>query len=186
MFLDGSAGMQAGHCSNRGESQPLDTASRSLILMNFFPDDPLLSQACRYNSAPLLSMVPTCYRAAGNRWPNYLAVDFYKVYYYVYDASERLLILLTRSVAQSGNHWAWSLQRSDGGGAFAALDVLNAGLMCDCAPGIDSCQETCFSGWEGSRLCLCSLIVITSSFIEDSDPMIRISYEPIQRLIWMV
>ena len=75
--------MQSGHCPNRGESLPLNATSRSLVLMNFFPDDPLQPQACKFNSDPLLKMLPTCYQAAGNRWPNYLAVDFYKVCYNV-------------------------------------------------------------------------------------------------------
>lgn len=74
----GDLGLQAGNCTNRGESLPLSARSESLVLMNFFPTDPAVDQACTYNSAQLLQMVPFCYSAAGNRWPNYLAVDFYK------------------------------------------------------------------------------------------------------------
>lgn len=97
----GNGGMIAGSCPNRAESAPLNATSRSLILENFFPDDPDEVQACNYNSAMLQQMLPVCYRDAANRWANFLAVDFYK--------------------------------RSDGGGAFAALDTLNAGLICGCS-----------------------------------------------------
>lgn len=103
----GDGGLQAGNCSNRAESKALSDRTRSLVLMNFFPTNPAEDQACTYNSAQLLQMVPFCYTAAGNRWPNYLTVDFYK--------------------------------RSDGGGAFTALDTLNAGLICGCSD-INTCK----------------------------------------------
>ncbi|XP_031380410.1 PI-PLC X domain-containing protein At5g67130-like [Punica granatum] len=74
----GDGGMQAGLCPNRGESPPMNATTRSLVLMNYFPDRPDLTQACKYNSAPLMSMAKTCYAAAGKRWPNFIAVDFYK------------------------------------------------------------------------------------------------------------
>ncbi|GLT60436.1 hypothetical protein SLA2020_332020 [Shorea laevis] len=74
----GKGGMKAGSCPNRTESPTMNTASRSLVLVNYFPDLPDLFQACKYNSAPLISMVNTCYEAAGKRWPNFIAVDFYK------------------------------------------------------------------------------------------------------------
>ncbi|XP_020524413.1 PI-PLC X domain-containing protein At5g67130 [Amborella trichopoda] len=75
----GNGGMKAGSCPNRAESSPMNTKSRSLVLQNYFPDDPDLPTACRDNSAPLISMMNTCYKAAGDRWPNFIAVDFYKV-----------------------------------------------------------------------------------------------------------
>ncbi|KAL0540642.1 hypothetical protein IC582_020652 [Cucumis melo] len=94
----GNDGMKEGSCSNRGESSRLDDKGKSLILMNYFPTVPLKIEACVDNSKNLLGMLQTCHGAAGNRWPNFVAVDFYK--------------------------------RSDGGGAFQALDTLNGKLLC--------------------------------------------------------
>ncbi|CAK9163846.1 unnamed protein product [Ilex paraguariensis] len=74
----GNGGMKAGSCPNRAESSPLNTTTRSLVLMNYFPDNPDITQACKHNSAPLISMMNTCHEAAGKRWPNFIAVDFYK------------------------------------------------------------------------------------------------------------
>ena len=77
---DGNGGMKAGSCPNRGESSPMNnTKTKSLVLMNYFPDGPDVTQACKHNSAPLISMLNTCHEAAGKRWPNFIAVDFYKV-----------------------------------------------------------------------------------------------------------
>ncbi|KAH9307364.1 hypothetical protein KI387_035275, partial [Taxus chinensis] len=74
----GDSGMKAGTCTNRSESAALNTKSRSLFLQNFFPDNPNFPKACKDNSASLSSMLPVCYQAAGKRWANFLAVDFYK------------------------------------------------------------------------------------------------------------
>ncbi|XP_027105961.1 PI-PLC X domain-containing protein At5g67130 isoform X1 [Coffea arabica] len=74
----GNGGMKPGLCPNRAESPAMNTTTRSLVLMNYFPDTPDLTQACKHNSAPLISMMNTCYAAAGKRWPNFIAVDFYK------------------------------------------------------------------------------------------------------------
>ncbi|KDP32266.1 hypothetical protein JCGZ_14787 [Jatropha curcas] len=74
----GDGGMVAGSCPNRAESPAMNTTSRSLVLVNHFPDRPDFTQTCKYNSAPLMDMVNTCYAAAGKRWPNFIAVDFYK------------------------------------------------------------------------------------------------------------
>lgn len=78
-IADGDGGMKAGFCPNRAESSPMNTKTRSLVLQNYFPDTPHLARACSDNSAPLASMMNTCYGSAGKRWPNFIAVDFYKV-----------------------------------------------------------------------------------------------------------
>lgn len=103
----GDGGMKAGSCPNRAESSPLNTTSKSLVLENFFPTNPNETVACQDNSDALSSMLKVCYAAAGDRWSNFLAVDFYK--------------------------------RSEGGGAFQAVDTLNGELMCGCDD-IKACQ----------------------------------------------
>lgn len=79
-FSDGDEGMKAGSCPSRAESPPMNTKTISLIVQNYFPDNPDFSTSCRDNSAPLRNMVKTCYDASVKRWPNYIAVDFYEVY----------------------------------------------------------------------------------------------------------
>ncbi|RLM85904.1 PI-PLC X domain-containing protein [Panicum miliaceum] len=73
----GSQGLVDGRCPSRGESKPMDSRAQSLVLMNFFTTNPSQSWACGNNSAPLVSRLRTCYDAAGKRWPNFIAVDFY-------------------------------------------------------------------------------------------------------------
>lgn len=74
----GDQGMVAGKCPNRAESPSMDTRSISLVLMNYFPSQANSSRACADNSAPLISMMNTCYQQDGKRWPNFIAIDFYK------------------------------------------------------------------------------------------------------------
>ncbi|KAG5528815.1 hypothetical protein RHGRI_029467 [Rhododendron griersonianum] len=73
----GDPGVVQGSCPNRKESKPLNSRSSSLFLQNYFPTFPVEADACKENSAPLLNMVGTCYKAAGNAIPNFLAVNFY-------------------------------------------------------------------------------------------------------------
>lgn len=74
----GDDGMDAGQCSNRAESAPLNDKTKSLVLMNYFPSVPVKLTACLQHSKSLTDMVNTCYGASGNRWANFLAVDYYK------------------------------------------------------------------------------------------------------------
>ncbi|KAJ3675169.1 hypothetical protein LUZ60_004211 [Juncus effusus] len=74
----GNGGMNAGSCPNRAESAAMNTMSKSLVLINYFPDIPDFATACKYNSAPLLDMLNTCHNSSNNRFANFIAVDFYK------------------------------------------------------------------------------------------------------------
>ncbi|KAJ7551323.1 hypothetical protein O6H91_06G010400 [Diphasiastrum complanatum] len=103
----GNGGLLPGKCTNRAESLPLNSMTSSLVLENYFPDNPNQTEACTDNSKALLDMLSVCYSAAGKRWSNFLAVDFYK--------------------------------RSDGGGAFQAVDTLNGKLLCGCGD-VHECQ----------------------------------------------
>ncbi|XP_021275329.1 PI-PLC X domain-containing protein At5g67130 [Herrania umbratica] len=73
----GDPGVKPGSCPNRKESRPLNSKSASLFLMNYFPTFPVEDEACKEHSAPLADMIGTCYKAAGNMMPNFLAVNFY-------------------------------------------------------------------------------------------------------------
>ncbi|KAJ6378549.1 hypothetical protein OIU78_028729 [Salix suchowensis] len=73
----GDPGVKPGSCPSRKESKPLNSKSASLILMNYFPTYPVETEACKEHSTPLAQMVGTCYKAAGNVVPNFLAVNFY-------------------------------------------------------------------------------------------------------------
>ncbi|XP_057771187.1 PI-PLC X domain-containing protein At5g67130-like [Salvia miltiorrhiza] len=74
----GDEGMMPKSCANRGESSALNDKSKSLILMNHFGSLPRKDMACVQNSEDLPTMLQTCHQVAGQRWPNFLAVDFYK------------------------------------------------------------------------------------------------------------
>lgn len=85
----GDGGMQPGSCPNRGESRPMNDANKSLVLQNYFRDDPNENLSCVDNSANLENMLDVCYKASGNRWTNFLAVDFYKVCHLLCSCSSR-------------------------------------------------------------------------------------------------
>ncbi|CAA6657347.1 unnamed protein product [Spirodela intermedia] len=74
----GDGGMKDGRCRNRVESAPLDDKTKSLVLVNYFSSIPLKQITCVHNSADLMGMLHTCYAAAGSRWANFVAVDYYK------------------------------------------------------------------------------------------------------------
>lgn len=71
--------MKEGECFNRGESSLLNDTSKSLVLVNYFRSIPLKPMTCVQNSGDLANMIQTCHTAAGNRWANFVAADFYKV-----------------------------------------------------------------------------------------------------------
>ncbi|XP_028061724.1 PI-PLC X domain-containing protein At5g67130-like isoform X2 [Camellia sinensis] len=73
----GDGGVVQGSCPNRKESQTLNSRSASLFLQNYFPTIPVQADTCKEHSGPLADMVGTCYKAAKNVMPNFLAVNFY-------------------------------------------------------------------------------------------------------------
>lgn len=75
----GDPGVVRGSCPKRKESKPLNSRSASLFFQNYFPTIPVQAEACKEHSTPLAEMVGTCYKAAGNLMPNFLAVNFYMV-----------------------------------------------------------------------------------------------------------
>ncbi|KAL1322845.1 hypothetical protein HN51_067854 [Arachis hypogaea] len=74
----GDGGMKNGSCPNRAESSPLNDKSKSLVLVNYFQTTPIKLITCKENSGALIGMLRTCYGDSGNRWANFVAVDFYK------------------------------------------------------------------------------------------------------------
>ncbi|KAF2299238.1 hypothetical protein GH714_031078 [Hevea brasiliensis] len=74
----GDGGMHAGSCPNRAESPSLNDKSKSLVLVNYFRTIPMKELTCIDNSRELIDMLHTCYDAAGNRWANFVAVNYYK------------------------------------------------------------------------------------------------------------
>ncbi|CAA6675399.1 unnamed protein product [Spirodela intermedia] len=109
----GDKGMVPGSCPSRDESPPMNSTAQSLVLMNHFPTNPNTSTACRDNSAPLISSLRTCHNESGNRWANFISVDFYKA-------------ISLPSPPPSFK------ARSDGGGASEAVDIANGRLTCGC------------------------------------------------------
>lgn len=80
----GDPGVRRGSCPHRKESKALNSRSASLFLMNYFPTYPVQADSCKEHSAPLAEMVNTCYKAAGNVLPNFIAVNFYMVFHIVH------------------------------------------------------------------------------------------------------
>ncbi|CAK8540420.1 unnamed protein product [Lathyrus sativus] len=95
----GRDGMR-GQCSKRANSSELNDRNKSLVLVNHFRTIPIRQASCKDNSQNLINMLSSCYLASGNRWANFVAVDYYK--------------------------------RSDGGGSFQAVDMLNGKSLCGC------------------------------------------------------
>ncbi|KAJ8436029.1 hypothetical protein Cgig2_007687 [Carnegiea gigantea] len=112
----GDRGMKPGQCTNRAESAPLNDTTKSLVLVNYFRSIPIKQFSCVDNSANLTAMLHPCHDAAANRWANFVAVDYYK--------ARRI--------------------RSEGGGAFQALDMLNGELLCGCDD-VHACVPGSFS-----------------------------------------
>ncbi|KAF8714732.1 hypothetical protein HU200_027250 [Digitaria exilis] len=74
----GTKGMVKGTCHNRAESAAMNDLSRSLVLVNYFRDLPNFPEACKDNSAALMDLLTACHDKSGDRWANFIAVDFYK------------------------------------------------------------------------------------------------------------
>ncbi|KAF7827955.1 PI-PLC X domain-containing protein [Senna tora] len=74
----GNRGMVKGRCPKREESAPLNDRTKSLVLVNHFRTIPIKQASCLDNSQDLINMLYTCFGEAGNRWANFVAVDFYK------------------------------------------------------------------------------------------------------------
>ncbi|KAK6251957.1 hypothetical protein QUC31_013677 [Theobroma cacao] len=74
----GDDGEHTGECGNRGESAPLNDKTKSLVLVNHFHSIPIKGMTCEDNSAVVVSMLDSCYGAAGSRWANFVAVNYYK------------------------------------------------------------------------------------------------------------
>jgi len=126
--------MVKGTCRNRAESAAMDDLSRSLVLVNYFRDLPAFPEACKDNSAQLMDALAACHAKSGNRWANYIAVDFYRV-------SLLTTVLLHRCASESlvRANSSSVMQRSDRGGAAAATDKANGGLICGCGS-ISACS----------------------------------------------
>ncbi|GJW64983.1 PI-PLC X domain-containing protein [Tanacetum coccineum] len=99
----GDGGMKAGECPNRGESSPLNDTSKSLVLVNYFRTIPLKVLACGQNSGGLLNMTNV----------KHIKLQFAIVFY-----------MEVRPFV--------NIQRSEGGGTFQAVDLLNGEHLCGC------------------------------------------------------
>lgn len=73
--------MNYGNCPKRAkESAPLNDKTKTLVLINHFPTIPVKRTSCKHNSKELMDMLGTCYVEAGDRWANFIAVDYFEVY----------------------------------------------------------------------------------------------------------
>ncbi|VAH55159.1 unnamed protein product [Triticum turgidum subsp. durum] len=74
----GEVGMNSRACRNHSESAVLGDRTKSLVLVNYFRMPPVQGTSCMEHSRGLMEVLHTCHAAAGNRWANFLAVDYYK------------------------------------------------------------------------------------------------------------
>ena len=82
LCADGDGGMKSGSCPNRAESSALNDKTKSLVLVNYFRSTPIKPITCKDNSGDVINMLSTCFGAAGNRWANFVALDYYKVQFF--------------------------------------------------------------------------------------------------------
>ncbi|EFJ18358.1 hypothetical protein SELMODRAFT_420210 [Selaginella moellendorffii] len=73
----GDDGMKNGSCRNRDESPPLASRSVSLFVENYFPTTPFEPRECKDHGQSLRAMLDVCAKSSGNRYANFLAVNFY-------------------------------------------------------------------------------------------------------------
>ncbi|KAF5936581.1 hypothetical protein HYC85_024087, partial [Camellia sinensis] len=72
----GSEGLQIGSSTKHEGSLKLDNTSKSLVLVNY---SPLSFTPCNeMNIEHLMNTLRTSYTAAGNRWANFIAIDYKK------------------------------------------------------------------------------------------------------------
>jgi len=105
----GDPGIVPGSCPNWKESQPLNSRSASLFLQNYFPTMPVQNEACKENSG-LPQMAQACYAAAGNRIPNFIAVNFYMVIFVSHSYKQDTLVVWNRkflTVICAAKRWWW-------------------------------------------------------------------------------
>ncbi|KAG0591483.1 hypothetical protein M758_1G175400 [Ceratodon purpureus] len=76
--LENQYGTVALTCDRRGESALLTDKTKTLFLQNYFPTNPNRTTACLDNSDNLSKALNVCSSATGNRWANFLAVDYYQ------------------------------------------------------------------------------------------------------------